>query len=72
MLEDKIQETVPAKHPVLTWLVEHAATLITLFAKGADGFTPYHRLKGKPWRVALPCFGEQVHFRVQTRHKLDT
>ena len=71
MLEDKIQETIPAKHPILAWLIEHAATLITLFAKGADGMTPYRRLKGKPWKIPIPPVGEQVHYRVATKHKLE-
>ena len=68
---DKCAITVPQKHPVLAWLIEYAGTLITLFAKGNDGFTPIHRLKGRPWRVALPCFGECVEFRLRTHHKLE-
>ena len=47
-----------ADHPALTWLVEHAATLLTLFHKGApkDGMTAHQRLKGKAWRVPLPSW----------------
>ena len=71
-VEDQCQVKLPQKHPVLAWLIEYAGTLITLFARGADGFTPIHRLKGRPWRIALPCFGECVEFRVRTRHKLES
>ena len=62
---------IPAIHPLLAWLIEHAGTLISLFSAGPDGLTAYHRLKGKPWRVPLPPFGEKVEFRHRTRHKMD-
>ena len=62
---------LPAKHPGLAWMVEHAGTLQTLFGRGEDGLTPWHRLKGKPWRIPLPCFGEVVEFKLRTRHKLE-
>ena len=70
-VEDMAQVKIPQKHPLLAWLIEHGGTLITLFAKGSDGFTPIYRLKGRPWRVALPSFGETVEFRMRTHHKLD-
>ena len=61
-----------ADHPALTWLVEHAATLLTLFHKGApkDGMTAYQRLKGKTWRVPLPSWGELVEFRLRGNSKM--
>ena len=52
-------------------MVEHAGTLQTLYGRGEDGLTPWHRLKGMPWRVPLPCFGEVVEFKLRTRHKLE-
>ena len=33
--------------------------------------TPYQRVKGKEWNVALPAFGESVEFKRRTRHKLE-
>ena len=58
---------------MLAWLLERAGTLQTLYGKGdlQDRLTPYHRLKGKPWRIPLPHFGERVEYRRRTRHKLD-
>ena len=37
-----------------------------------DGHTAYLRLKGKPWRVELPSFGECVDHRKRTRRKLES
>ena len=71
-LEDKAKVKLPQKHPVLAWLIKYVGVLISLFAKGPDGFTPYFRLKGKHWRVPLPLYGECVEFKVQTRHKLES
>ena len=33
--------------------------------------TPFQRIKGRRWQVALPCFGEAIDFRCNTRSKLD-
>ena len=30
------------------------------------------RLKGRPWRIELPRFGECVDYRTRTRHKLES
>ena len=62
---------IPPKHPVMAWLVEHAGTVLTLYNRGPDGLVPWHRLKGKPWRISLPCWGEVVEFKLRTRHKLE-
>ena len=72
-LEQKTGKLLDPKSPVLAWLVEHAGVLLNLYHRGEphDGMTAYHRLKGRPWRVALPCFGEVVEFQRRTRHKLE-
>ena len=61
-------------HPSLTWLVEHAATLVTLYHKGApkDGMTAYERWKGRPWKVVLPAWGESVEFRLRGGKKFES
>ena len=45
-----------------------------LFHKGEphDGHTAHMRLKGKPWRVEMPSFGECVGYGKHTRHKLES
>ena len=61
------------QHPILAWIVEHAGNLITLYSRGEpkDGLTPYQRLKGKPWRIPLPPFGEAVEYKRRTSSKLE-
>ena len=44
-LESCISSKIPTTHPVMAWLVEHVANLLTWRVKGPDGCTPYHRLR---------------------------
>ena len=62
--------SVEPKMPLVAWLVEYAGTLYNLYHKGDDGLTPYHRNRGRPWKIPLPPFGESVEFMTRTRHKL--
>lgn len=45
-LEKGVGQNVPCGHLVIGWLVEHSADVLNRFQVGADGSTPYHRLKG--------------------------
>ena len=59
---------------MLAWLIEHAGGMYTLHAHDEsmkDGLTPFRRLKGRDWSVALPPWGETVDYRVRTKHKLE-
>ena len=49
-------------HPCLPWIVRYAAASRNRFHKSADGFTPWFRLKNKPYRRQLPSWGEKVLF----------
>ena len=49
-LQARIQGEIPVDHPVMLWLVEHAAELLTKHLVGHDGKTAYARLFGKPCR----------------------
>ena len=62
-LEDHYKVRIPARHPVLCWLVDLAGALITRFNRGEDGMTPYERSVGKKWSIQLPEFGECVLFK---------
>ena len=46
-VERQINARIPLGHPVMTWLVRHAAFVRTLRVVGADGKTAYQRLKGR-------------------------
>lgn len=65
---------IDPRSPMLAWLIEHAGNMYTLYAHDEsmkDGLTPYRRLKGRDWQVALPPWGEAVDYRVRTKHKLE-
>ena len=62
-LEDHYKVRIPARHPVLCWLLDYAGALITRFNRGEDGMTPYERSVGKKWSIQLPEFGECVLFK---------
>ena len=72
-LEQRSGIVLESRSPLLAWLVEHCSNLL-LFHKGEphDGHTAHMRLKGKPWRVEMPNFGECVDFRRRTLHKLES
>ena len=73
-LEQQSGITLESRSPLLAWLVEQCSNLLLLFHKGEphDGHTAYMRLRGKPWRVEQPSFGECVDNRKRTRHKLES
>ena len=53
-------------------MVEYAGILQPLFSQESnEGMTPFQRIKGRKWQVALPCFCEAIDFRCNTRSKLD-
>ena len=61
-LEEKLGWKISAKHPIMSWLVEHAAFVVSYIQTGADGKTPYERHKGKKANFSLCAFGEQIHY----------
>ena len=54
---------VRSSHPMLTWLVQHAADCLSKYQIGEDGKTAYERLKGKKFSRAVLEFGEKIHYR---------
>ena len=68
-VEHKSGKAIDPKSPLLGWLIEHVGTLYTLYAyddNAKDGLTPYRKIKGRDWNIALPPFGECVYYRVRT------
>ena len=62
---------VDARSTIVVWLVDYAGVLLLVYNRGRDGMTPYQRIKGKEWRAPLPAFGESVHYKRKTQHKLE-
>eukprot|EP00435_Cladocopium_sp_Y103_P065145 s364_g27.t1 len=60
---DRHYPGIGPRHPVLPWMIDYAAALMSRFNRGVDGQTPYERSTGKLWRVKLPEFGETVWFQ---------
>ena len=63
-LEDRIGHRIPPAHPSMSWLVSHAATIITYNVCGEDGMSAYHRIRGRPFGGNWISFGEKVRFRM--------
>ena len=63
----RISKKIPTSHPLLTWLVEHAAWLLNTRVMGSDGLTPYHRTKGKSYAKRSIGFGEYVMHMLPTK-----
>ena len=62
-LESQIGYKIPVRHPLISWLVRHAACLIMWCSKGHDGRTAYQRIKGREFKTKLMAFGEFCRFK---------
>ena len=51
--------------PMFSWLVEHAADVLTKCSLGADGRTPYERIKQKKYHGVMVEFGSMVMVKLQ-------
>jgi len=59
-LEAWLKVEIPTNHPLIEWMIEHAAFLVTRIPVRRDGKTCFERLTGRPWKGKLVEFGEQV------------
>lgn len=62
-LEAKTDGDIASSHPVMSWLVQHVADLITKHSIGPDGRMPYERLYPKLVREEGFEFGDKVWWR---------
>ena len=60
--EDSIGAKIPATHPILTWMLEHAMSVDRRTAVGEDGRTPLERIRGRRGRDNFAEFGEKVMY----------
>ena len=66
-LESKIRKKIPEQHPLMSWLVEHTAWLLTVRLRGSDGKTAYERIRGRPFNKRLTDFGEEVLYKLPSK-----
>ena len=62
-LEERWNCRVPARHPIMPWLIEYASLQLNCFEVGRDGRSAYERSKGKVSKFLGVEFGEAVHWK---------
>ena len=63
-LEQSAGGELPKDSVIFPWMLEYAGVLHTLFSQeDSEGMTPFQKLKGRTWQIALPSFGEIVDYR---------
>ena len=72
-IEARMDCKLKSDHPLLRWIVEHAANIYNKYAVSPECKTPYASLHGKNPREKLVEFGERVlwHVTKRLRAKLD-
>jgi hypothetical protein len=60
VLQGHLGQRLPATHPLMAWVVRHAAWLITRFVVRPSGRTAYEALRGRAYRSELVEIGERV------------
>ena len=63
-LEARIKRSIPVSHPVLAWMAEHAAWLMTIRPRLDNGRSPYEMARGSNFGRDLLCFGECCLYQV--------
>ena len=66
-LEGRIRAKIPTQHPVMRWLVEHAASMLNRFSTNPSGQSPYAYLHGRNPNERHIEFGEKVFYHVPRR-----
>ncbi len=70
-LESAVGERIHLDHPVVPWMVRHAAHTITQSRVRENGRTAYQLMKGRRSNAKLVPFAETVLFKVpHTQHKV--
>ena len=59
-MESGIKCRVPDDAPLMSWLVRWAVELLSKYAPGDDGRTPYERIRNEACSVPIASFGETV------------
>jgi hypothetical protein len=62
-LQKHLGQRLPASHPLMAWVIRHAAWLLTRFTIRSSGHTPYETIRGQAYRSELVELGEPVYAR---------
>ena len=62
-LEDRIGQVIPSKHPLTSWILEHACFILNAVATGTDGLTPWARARGRNFNGKLYSIAEQIFWK---------
>lgn len=62
-LEARLGVNVREMHPLVSWMVERVAEMLSMYEVGADGRTGYERMKGKLCPHDVVEFGEKAHYK---------
>ena len=68
-LERELSAHIPIGHPILTWMVRHAAMLRTMFVIGEDVRTAWQRARGKTCNFDFIQFGEVARYKCRSQEK---
>ena len=71
-LEDDLVYRVPARHPLMAWLVRHAANLVAWSIKGPDGLTANQRARSQPFTTRLLRFREMFGYKTKAHEPLSS
>ena len=69
MLKDAdIKQAVEPNTPVMTFMVDHAATIINRFSVDQDGMAPMEKARGTTANREMAEFGEKILFEPMTKY----
>ena len=68
-LEDRLSWEIPLDHPIIHWLIHHAAYVLTRVVPGENGLTQYQRMHGRTSMDRIAEFGERVLFFVPAKRR---
>ena len=69
-LEQSLGHKIPIAHPILAWLVCHAADTRTFRIRSDDGTTAYQKVRGKQFTSRMLRFAESCHFKTRSNETL--
>ena len=61
-LERRLGKRIPRDHPIVPWIIRHAAGILNRRLVGKDGKTAHERARGRRWRKKGAEMGETVFY----------